>query len=206
MSPRPSKYAGTEQRMEAIIQAALTCFSKKGLEHTTMAEVKRLSGASHGSIYHHFRSKGQLAAAVYLKGIASYQAGILRALSGIDGAKEGIHAMVDYHLRWVEQNPDWARYLLQLRYAEFMKESEAALRKQNRVWMKQLSPWFIRHIQAGNIRQLPRELYPALIFGPCQTVTWLLLSGEVSTDIGALSDELGEAAWKALRQTKHKEV
>ena len=53
----------TETRRKAILEAALKSFSTKGFTETTMEDIKRLSGASTGSIYHHFENKEMLAQA-----------------------------------------------------------------------------------------------------------------------------------------------
>ena len=50
-----------ESRRQAILEAALTCFTSKGFTETTMEDIRKLSGASTGSIYHHFENKEMLA-------------------------------------------------------------------------------------------------------------------------------------------------
>ena len=63
----------SEGRRREIIKAALTCFTEHGFEKTGMALIREHSGASTGSIYHHFQSKEQLGAAVYLESILDWQ-------------------------------------------------------------------------------------------------------------------------------------
>ena len=58
----------TESRRQAILQAALTFFLSKGFTNTTMDDIRQLSGASTGSIYHHFENKEMLAVALYREG------------------------------------------------------------------------------------------------------------------------------------------
>ncbi len=199
MRERPSQYAGTETRRQQIIQAALACFAEAGVAATTMADVRRRSGASHGSIYHHFHSKEQLAATVYLEGIVEYQSGFLAELDRHSGAKAGVFAMVRYHLGWVKEHPDWARYLFQMRHAEFVAANEQSLAEQNRAWGEQLAKWFVHHIEREAIRRLPRELYIALILGPCQELARLWLAGLASSDLVTTADEIAASAWEALR-------
>ena len=47
----------TESRVEAILSGAARVFGQKGFAATTMREVVAETGASLGSIYHHFGSK-----------------------------------------------------------------------------------------------------------------------------------------------------
>src|SRR5437016_14298453 len=99
-------------RRDAILDAALACFNERGVSGTTIDDVRERASASVGSIYHHFGSKEQLAAALHVEGARSYQSGFLAVLEGQPGARAGIEALVRYHLRWVADHPELARYML----------------------------------------------------------------------------------------------
>ena len=53
-----------EKRRDQIVDAALRCFSVKGFQRTSMADIIAESGLSAGAIYGHFAGKQQLALAV----------------------------------------------------------------------------------------------------------------------------------------------
>ncbi|MBN1978147.1 MAG: TetR/AcrR family transcriptional regulator [Anaerolineae bacterium] len=57
MAPRPD--VSTERRAQ-IIEAALTCFTRKGYVNTTMDDIVAESGLSKGAIYWYFKSKDDL--------------------------------------------------------------------------------------------------------------------------------------------------
>lgn len=199
MKRRKGKHAGTESRRKAIIQAALACFSEIGFSETSMADIRRHSRASTGSIYHHFKSKEQLAAEVYLEGIRDYQAGLVAALEGYQGAEEGIRAMIRHHLKWVEANAEWSRYLFQKRHSVFMAATEEMIASMNRELMQSATRWFSRHLQADILRPLAPDIYISIILGPCMEFTRLYLSGETGAKIDIAIEELAKAAWLALR-------
>lgn len=54
----------TEERRQAIIQAALEVFQEQGYERTSMNEVARRVGGSKATLYNYFASKEELFAAV----------------------------------------------------------------------------------------------------------------------------------------------
>src|SRR5215468_11850482 len=54
----------SEARRRQIIEAALTCFARRGFHKTTMQEVVEQSGLSPGSIYCHFSGKQDIIVAV----------------------------------------------------------------------------------------------------------------------------------------------
>lgn len=53
-----------EARRDQIVDAALRCFSARGFQRTSMADIITESGLSAGAIYGHFEGKQQLALAV----------------------------------------------------------------------------------------------------------------------------------------------
>jgi AcrR family transcriptional regulator len=198
MGNRRGTYRGTDERRSAIIVAALACFTAKDYVNTTMEDIRRRSGASNGSVYHHVKSKEHLASEVYLAGIVSYQNGLTRALARSTGCRQGIRAMVRYHLLWVKSNPDWAGFLVRMRHAHFMGGAEDALRAANAGFSSEIGTFFRRHVADGSLRRLPPDLYLALILGPCQEFArrWLLAGEPVSLN-GAIR-ELADSACRAV--------
>src|SRR3954471_16108890 len=91
-------------RQQAILDAALGAFLEKGVLATTIEDVRERSGASVGSIYHHFGSKEGIAAALFVEGMRSYQDGAVEALRA-----KGVRGFVRRHVRWVAANPRLAQ-------------------------------------------------------------------------------------------------
>ncbi len=56
------KIVDHQQRRDAIAEVAARCIASRGLEHTTIREIARLSGFSKGIIEHYFESKEDLIA------------------------------------------------------------------------------------------------------------------------------------------------
>src|SRR5215470_3712527 len=107
---RSARRQGSHDRQRAILMAALDCFSTRGVSATTIEDIRAKSGASIGSIYHHFRSKENLAATLYVEGLREYHAGLLRALRRCRSAEYG-----DQGRRRISFRVDpWARELGQI--------------------------------------------------------------------------------------------
>lgn len=201
MKKQRVRQARSESRRQQILQAALSCFSRLGFEETTIEGIRQRSGASSGSIYHHFKSKDELGAAVYLEGLIDYQAGFVEELERHGDAKAGLFAIVRFHLGWVAEHADWARYLFKMRRAEFMTTRETDIKGQNKEFIKRVAFWFKPYIQNGTLRDLHPELYTALIFGPCQEFARHWLAGRMRTEVGEASEQIGRAVWRALAVT-----
>lgn len=199
VGPRRTRKASHARRRQ-ILEAALNCFARLGFAATTMDDIRAASRASTGSIYHHFTSKEQLAAALYVEALRDYQTGFVAALQTRSNAQRAIRALVAYHLRWVEQHPAWARWLLDMgRQAELVQATEPDVRALNRDFSERVLAWLAPHVERGTIRKLPAALYFAILIGPAQVFTRMWLSGQSTVDVAPASRTLGDAAWRALR-------
>src|SRR6478752_623699 len=132
-------------RREAILAAALRCFVRRGYSATTIEDIRRESGASVGSLYHHFGGKDGIAAALYVESLATYQAAFLAVLEEHDDARAGVESLVRHHLRWVVEHPDRARFLLAVRETEVIAAAAPELRRRNRTFFAAVREWFARH-------------------------------------------------------------
>ncbi len=184
---------------ETILSSALSCFMEKGVEQSSIADIRDRSGISVGSIYHHFGNKDGIVVALFLSGMQDHSRNQELALSKAQGAKEGIYAIVTCYIDWIAAHPDWARFVF--RYRSLVENSDLAERNesQKREHFKRLKAWFAPHIESGDIQKLPFEVYHSLIIGPAQDFALRWLAGKTK---GALSDyrELyAEAAWQALK-------
>ena len=97
-----------------------------GYEQTTLADIRQRTGASTGSIYHHFRSKEHIAASLYLDGVRQTQEAGVTALLRTRTARTGVAAQVGAYIDWVVEHPSMARFLFAMRHGPFVDEEEEA--------------------------------------------------------------------------------
>jgi AcrR family transcriptional regulator len=198
---RGDRATATAARRRAILAAALECFTEHGYAAAAIDDVRRRSGASVGSIYHHFGSKQELFGALYVEGMADYQDGAVVLLRAAPDARAGIEALVRHHLEWVSANPDLARFLLAGRETEVRLASEARLRDVNRAFFGAVEAWLEPHVTAGRLRDLPFDLFHALLIGPSQELARQWLAGRARGSPAAAAETLAEAAWRSLQST-----
>jgi AcrR family transcriptional regulator len=189
-----------EERPAAIIAAALECFDERGFDATTIEEIRARSGASVGSIYHHFGGKEQIAAELYVDGLRAYQEGAVCALERHpDNTRLAVRALVRHHLRWVERDPRLARFLMGRRETELRLATEARVRELNRAFFPRVAAWVSRNVEKGTLRPLPRELWEPVLLGPCQELSRLWLSRGAPFSLRGAERELAEATWRAVK-------
>ncbi len=199
MRKQRGNYAKSGLRRRQIVRAALNCFTEMGFLDATIEDIRRRSNASNGSIYHHFKSKDQLAAAVYLEGLLAWQETLLAELEAHPGALDGVFALVRSHFRWVSDHPDWTRYLFQMRHAGFMASTEDALAEQTKRFTDGLTQWFTPHVERGALRPVPLEILISLTIGPSLEFSRIWLSKPDCPDMELAAAEIAKAAWQALR-------
>ena len=178
-------------RRKAILEAALESFSANG--EVAIEDVKRRSGASVGSIYHHYGGKDGIAAELYLQVLGEYQSGARAALDRAGSTEDGVKGLVRHHLRWVEENPGGARFLLQGSGAR--KEAEGDLRELNQGLSAAVANW-LEH--RPDIRSIPLEIFYAIVIGPAQELSRLWLSERIPS-LRKVEKDLADAAWRGVR-------
>ena len=189
-------------RRETILRAALQLFLEKGFGATTLDQILERSFASVGSFYHHFQSKVEVAAALYLETLESYNAAFLNELRQHREARAGIEGGVRHHLKWTGRNTEFAAYLTHCREPEVSEASESRAQELNQAFFEQTGAWLIPHVREGRVRRLSSDLYYALWMGPADEFTRLWLLGPRPRDLRQLAraeDVLARAAWENLR-------
>src|SRR5690348_2884596 len=119
--PRGKIEPNSEKRRQEILLAALDCFITKSYSETTMSDIQKRSGASMGSIYHHFDNKEKLAAELYLEGITRLHNALRQVLETIKEAEVGIKGLVKAYIDWVKTNSDLGHYMFQGMSAQYLE-------------------------------------------------------------------------------------
>jgi AcrR family transcriptional regulator len=149
-------------------------------------------------MYHHFGGKDGIAAALYVEGLAGYQAAFLSALLSHDDARGGIEAVVRAHLRWVREHPELARFLLATRETEVIAAAASELRRRNRDFFAAVRAWFG---ERPELPDLPPDLLEPLLLGPAQEFARHWLAGRATASLERAEAVLAAAAWHALTAT-----
>jgi AcrR family transcriptional regulator len=197
-APGPRAEASGARR-QAILDAALECFSTLGYDQTTLADIRARSGASTGSIYHHFGSKERIAASLYLEGIRQTQVAGLTAVLRTRTARTGIAAQVGAYIDWVVEHPDLARFLFAMRHAPFLDDEEPNIGARNTDVHTEAAAWVADRVAAGELPDLEPAMRWALIFGPCRHWAGSWLRGTTTTSPEVAKQQIATAAHAALR-------
>jgi AcrR family transcriptional regulator len=189
----------TRERRQAILDAALECFSTIGYDQTTLADIRARAGASTGSIYHHFGSKEQIAATLYLDGVRATQEEGLAALLRTRTARTGIAAQVGAYIDWVVDHPAMARFLFAMRHAPFLDGQETTITGLNEDVHVRAAQWLADRVADGELPDLDPAIRWAIVFGPCRHWAGSWLRGTTTTSPEQAKRTISTAAYAALR-------
>jgi len=168
-----------------------------------MEDIRKISGASMGSIYHHFSNKEMLARALYLEGRSSLNTALFASIT-TNHLREGIKAIVHAYLDWFEQHADLGQYIMQAGDSEYLSAYIKVLRQKTRTTLptenlsEQLLQWLAPYISDGSVVSLPRSLYLPLIIGPSREFVRIWLRTRQPAEIQEAREPLAEAAWLVL--------
>lgn len=186
------------QRRRDILDASLRCFMQHGIDAATIEQIREASGASSGSIYHHFGSKQAIAIALYVEGMEFLAESFREAMNAHQTLPEGIQALLGRYFSWVCANRDWALYLLRVATADLTPEGACAIDEMNRRTRDELTHWLKPFVDRGEIVSLPADLYSSLIFGASTHYARHWLTGRLKLELESAARHLAEATCRAL--------
>lgn len=188
-------------RKDEILQAALACFTEHGVDVTTIEMIRDRSGASIGSLYHHFGNKERIIAALYLAGTAQYADLLQRGFVSATSAEACVKLLVTSHIDWVVANPDWARFILHSRSRVEAGEMGEALREANRQHFAQILTALAEYRQQGLFKALPDDCFASVVIGPAHDLARNWLAGRSQSELGECRELLAQIAWDSVKSS-----
>lgn len=189
----------TDSRQSIILQAALHCFLENGYENSSIDDIRIRSGASVGSIYHHFGSKARIATQLFLDGHTHKHQHITDGLTTSLSADDTLRAMVNRYIEWTHSHQTWAIYLTTFQHAVIPEEQVTHWLALRNGFAENLSVYLTPHIKAGAIKAMPEHICISLVFGPVIDFTrWCLQNNQMS-ELMQQRTHFAEAAWQTLR-------
>jgi AcrR family transcriptional regulator len=187
-------------RRRTILAAALACFAEKGVQATTLEEIRVRAGVSIGSIYYHFADKQQLAHSAYVEGLESYYQAVLRDLAQHQDAQAGLEGLVRSTLERLAEPSSWLHLAFPAHELHLGAAAAVVVANLEREFAADLAGWLAPHIAIGTLAPLPVAFYLVLLFGPCDRVAEAWRAGRREPGLAEAQQVLASAAWAALRR------
>lgn len=181
---------------DKIRNSALALFDEKGVEATTVADIRAHSEVSNGSFFHAFKNRDALCADLYLSALQGYHQAIIAALDEKPGIEEEISGFIQAHINWVIEHETQARFLFLHAKSEWLDHIRAAQQEENTLFGESIEKWCKLRITSGNLVDMPSPVVLAQLIGPAQIYCRGWLSGRKDADP---RDNLGNLVICAVR-------
>jgi AcrR family transcriptional regulator len=181
-----------------ILAEALACFNARGLEATTIDDLRRCSGQSVGTIYHHFKNKEGVVAALFFAGFDDQSRAIAARIEGQLESRGMVEALIGAYLGWITAMPEMARFLFLARESVSQGPQQRALHERLMARYAPVDACFERDARAGRVLPLPQELIPALVLGAAESYARGWLAGRRQAPPASYAAPLAEAAWRSI--------
>lgn len=186
-------------RKDEILQAALACVIEVGVDATTIEMIRDRSGASIGSLYHHFGNKERILAALYLAGTEQYAELLEQGFATADSAEACVKLLVTSYIDWVVANPDWARFVLHSRGRVEASEMGEQLREANQQHYARIYQALAGYREQGCFKTMPVDCFASVIIGPTHDFSRNWLAGRARSDLADCRELFAQIAWDSVR-------
>lgn len=104
--------ASEQSSRDKILDAAEALFARRGYSGIGLSEIAEASGLGKSSLFHHFRNKPQLYAAVTTRILGQIESRLVRSLAAGGDPVARLERWLDDLVDLMAEHPTWARLLL----------------------------------------------------------------------------------------------
>ena len=180
---------------EKVIATALQLFTAKGYFNTSMRDITRDSAVSTGSIYHYFKDKEGVAAALYQDLIARMCDELQQIAQAHDSAHDQCRAVVRLLFRITENEPEVMAFMLYVKHREFLPRERPVCSSEPFEMMRAMVQ---RGMDRGEIEQRDVLAASSCLFGGAIRVITSQLDGILERPLEAYLDDVWACSWRAV--------
>jgi AcrR family transcriptional regulator len=182
----------------SVLRHALALFNANGIEAATINDLRRACGQSVGTIYHHFKNKEGVVAALYFAGFDDQSRAIAGRIADVEGGRAVVEALIGAYADWITTHPGLAQFLYLAREAVAQGPHAPALMQRLQARYGPVDVLLALEAAVGRIRPLPEELVPALVLGATESYARSWLAGRRSGTPSSHAGLLAAAAWQSI--------
>jgi AcrR family transcriptional regulator len=161
--------------------------------------IREKSESSVGAIYHHFKNKeGVIAALVFA---ALDDQALLRDqyLENEQSLNEVLDALIFSYVDWVSEQPQFAKFLMLAHFRVMQSEHRDTLNEKNKLRNRKIITSISAYSNVDLLKSVPSELVMSLVIGATESYCRVWLSKKVMTSPKNYRKILAKAAWDSLQ-------
>ena len=184
----------------SVLRHALSLFNALGVEATTIDDLKRASGQSVGTIYHHFKNKEGVVGALFFVAFDDQSRAIAERIAGLTQGRAVVDALILATTEWITAQPACARFVFLARDTVAQGPYAAELQQRLLDRYQPIDDVLARDAEAGRILPLPADLVPSLVMGAVEFYARGWLAGRRQATPASHAARFATAAWRALTE------
>ncbi len=184
-----------DTKLPQLIRAAVKLFVEQGIDSTTTKQIAEAADVAEGTIYRHFKSKDEMAFAVFLTHMEAFTHELEKASEPLTNAKEKLRAMINCFFTFFETERTLFEYILFAEHRE-LKKYPITLKQPYQVMRDLLD----EAIKKGEVPPQDIVLSSAYIIGIVHRVSIFRHYGSIEESLVHYVDRVTEACWKVISQ------
>ena len=183
---------------DKVLATALRLFTSKGYFNTSMRDITRESAVSTGSIYHYFKDKEGVAAALYQSLIDRMHTELQQIMQTYETAHDQTQAVVSLLFAITEQEPDMMAFMLYVKHREFLPKERPVCSSEPFEMMRAMVQ---RGMERGEIEQRDVLVASTCLFGGAIRMITSHLDGVLEKPLNDYLNDVWFCSWKAVAST-----
>ena len=184
----------------SVLRHALGLFNANGVEATTIDDLKRACGQSVGTIYHHFKNKEGVVAALFFVAFDDQSRAIAERIAGLADGRAVVDALIQAYTEWIGAQPECAHFVFLARDSVAQGPYADDLQRRLQDRYRPIDDVLAREAEAGRILPLPADLIPSLVLGPVEFYARGWLAGRRQAAPAGHAARFATAAWRSLTE------
>ncbi len=181
---------------------ALDLFTTKGYFNTSVHDIRRAANISIGAVYHHFKSKEDIAQAIYSNLLELMTETITVIIDENDSTQDRCKAIMALLFEKTETHPEEMEFMLHAKHQEFMPSAIPICSSRPLSMMREAVQ---RGIQANEIRIQDVTLATTCLFGGMFRMINLRLDGVIKDPLPTHLQTIWESGWRGVATDNHPE-
>lgn len=180
---------------DKVLAAALKLFTSKGYFSTSMRDITRESSVSTGSVYHYFKDKEGVGAALYQDMIDRMSQELQEISRTHESAHDQCQAVISLLFKITEEDPEVMSFMLYVKHREFLPDERPVCSSQPFVIMREMVQ---RGMVRGEIESRDVLAASSCLFGGAIRIITSYLDGVLEKPLHSYLDDVWFCSWKAV--------
>lgn len=183
---------------DKVLNTALRLFTSKGYFNTSMRDITGESAVSTGSVYHYFKDKEGVAAALYQSMIDRMRTELQKIMDTHETAHDQCHEVVSLMFTIAVHEPDVMAFMLYVKHREFLPSERPVCSSEPFEMMRSMVE---RGMERGEIERRDVLVASTCLFGgPIRMIT-SYLDGILENPLSHYLEDVWACSWRAVAST-----